>query len=247
MNKLLEIITVTKDDLEGITGTVKSTRTLREEHGVKQFVIDSSGEGTREKVEELASGEQNVEYTWHEPKGIAYAFNRGLIMSNAKWVWCLNGGDRVHYEVDFDKLLYILHASGADAVIFGFERMQSGLKLYHPPMWRLWPPVGLWIHHSATIVHRELFEKYGLFKEEYRIAMDTEAWLRFFSKDVVVDMISIPISVFDEYGISSTQVGPTFREAKRIIKSYSWMLFKGWLLSGKRIYDEWRYYSKNAK
>jgi hypothetical protein len=246
MNKILDIITVTKDDLEGVAVTIESTRSLRAA-GARQFVMDSSGEGTREKVEELASGEQNVEYTWLEPKGISPAFNLGLGMSNAEWVWCLNGGDRVHNDVEPDKLMYILQASGADAIIFDYERIQSGIKPKHPPMWNLWPPVASWIPHCATIVRKKLFEKYGLFNEEFKIAMDTEAWFRLFSKDVVVDMISIPIALYDEMGISETQLGPTFREAKRIIESNSWMLLKGWLLSGKRIYDVWRYYSKKAK
>jgi hypothetical protein len=247
INTVLDIITVTKDDIEGVAGTVESTRALRAA-GAKQFVMDSSGERTRQKIEELASGEENLEYVWLEPKGISSAFNLGLRRSNAKWIWCLNGGDRVHHDVEPDKLLHIFRVSGADAVIFELERTQSGRKPKHPPMWNLWPPVSCWIPHPATIVRKELFNKYGVFNEEFKIAMDTEIWFRFFSKnDVVVDMISMPIALYDEEGISETKLGQTFREAKRIIESNSWMLLKDWLLSGKRIYDAWRYFSKNAK
>ena len=41
---MIEIITVTKDDLAGLVRTIDSTRNLREDFNIKQIIIDSSNE-----------------------------------------------------------------------------------------------------------------------------------------------------------------------------------------------------------
>lgn len=245
MKPTLDIITVTKDDFEGIKRTIESTREIRSA-GAIQFVVDGSSDGVRERVEELCTREDNIEYKWLEPGGISAAFNMGLGMSSADWVWCLNGGDRVHRSVKSEKLLYILRESRADALIFELERMQSGKRLRHPPMWDLWPPVFVWIPHPSTLVRRRLFERYGLFDESYKIAMDAELWLRLFSRDdVVVDMVSIPIALYDESGMSNVQVSETAKETRRAIKSHLWMIIRRWLLSSRKIFDAWLHYGKD--
>ena len=246
MSAIIDIITVTKDDLEGVTATIKSTRRLRARHQIRQIIIDSSKKGTSEKIRRLISSEQNIEYIWQEPSGIAAAFNLGLRLSKAQWVWFLNGMDEVHHSVDPDKLLYIVRESRANAIIFEIELMQSSIRVSHPPIWNLWPPLcPNWIPHAATLLRRKLFDQYGLFNEEYQIAMDGELWLRFFSNRVTVDMISIPIALFDEGGIANTQIRENLKEVRKIIRSHFWALLKHHLRTAKLayqvVYDVFRY------
>lgn len=236
MAQLLNIITVTKDDLEGVTNSIQTTRRLRMMDGVRQIIVDSSGEGVRKKIKEIACIETHVDYVWQPPSGIAPAFNLGLSMSNAEWIWFLNGGDEVHQDVDPQNLLYLLKKSKADAIIFEIERKQSRIRSNHPPLWALWPPVFYWIPHPATIVRCRLFETYGTFNEKYKIAMDGEMWFRFFSKDAVVDMLSLSIALYDERGISSTQRRYTAKEGVQIIRSNLWVLLKMWLINGIKIF-----------
>lgn len=233
---LLNIITVTKDDFNGIKATIKSTKLLRDYSCVKQIIVDSSStEKTKDKISLLVESNKNVEYNWQKATGIASAFNFGLNSVNAEWVWFLNGGDKVHNDIDHEKIIYLLKQSNADAIIFQLQHMNSGKIIEHPPMWAMWPPVTPWIPHPATITRNQLYKDFGNFDESFDIAMDYEFWIRCFSKRVVVDTLSIPLTQFDTNGLSNTQEDHVFREGRNIIKTYFWLLLKMWLYSGIRI------------
>ena len=229
---LLNIITVTKDDLEGLKNTIASTSSLRQNPEVLQTVVDSSGFEVQECIKEFVKNEKNIKYLWQPPLGVSSAFKMGLKNTSSKWVWFLNGGDEVIHDLNVDNLIYLLSNIVSDAIIFQFKEVQSGITVKHPPMWALWPPLLSWIPHSSTITRRELYEKYGYFDERYKIAMDYEFWLRCFSRDVVVDLASIPISKFNQSGISYKLNHLTKAEVRRIIRKYFWVIVKKWFLNG---------------
>ncbi|MHB1377030.1 MAG: hypothetical protein ACYCXB_06335, partial [Candidatus Humimicrobiaceae bacterium] len=139
-----------------------------------------------------------------------------------------NGGDEINSEIDISNFLYIINNSSADAIIYQLKFMHTGEVLEHPELWSLWPPVLSWIPHPTTIVRKKLFEIYGRFDEKLKIAMDYEIWLRFFSKKVKVDIISIPVVIFDQTGIALTQNINTKKEVNQIIKKYFWVIIKKW-------------------
>ena len=100
MKPVLDITTVTKDDLDGIAATVLSTKRLRACHGFNQIIIDISTEPVAEKIKELLVNETNIEYFWQDPIEIAAAFNFGIDASNAEWSWFPNGRYGVHPDLD---------------------------------------------------------------------------------------------------------------------------------------------------
>jgi len=224
---LLNIITITKDDFEGLKKTVESTKFLRINYDcVVQIIVDSSNEVIRKKNEEYLSGQEKVIYVWQNPSGRSSAFNYGLRYANSKWVWFLNGGDEVHSDLNYDCFLNILSQNNSDAIIFQLEHIQSNLIPKHPELWSLWPPLLSWIPHPATITRRYLYDEFGNFDESLRIAMDFELWVRFFSKKVVVDFISIPIARFDQTGDSYKLIRITKKEVRKVIMKYLFQIIK---------------------
>lgn len=238
MKNLLEIITVTKDDLEGVAATVRSTRSLRAVHNVSQIVVDSSANAIKDKVSELLVGEKNLEYCWQAPCGISTAFNLGIESTNAEWVWCLNGRDEVHPDMDTSLLLHILDSSRADVIIFQIEYMSSKVPpRLRPPLPLLWPPMyPNWIPHPGTFIRARLFERYGVFDPSFKIAMDTDLWMRLFSQNILVDMISIPVVHYDLNGISATDHVGREREVRRIFRKNIGKLAKMWLARGIHLF-----------
>ena len=238
MKPILNLITITKDDLEGIEATILSTKKLRACNGVKQIIVDSSDATVSEKVKALLLYEDNLEYIWQEPSGIAAAFNLGVRKLNAKWVWFLNGRDEVHPDLDENFLLQILNASKADVMIFQIEYMGSRLKRKrNPPLWSLWPPMyPNWVPHPGTFIRTSLFEQYGRFDPEFKIAMDTDLWMRLFSENVTVDMLSIPVTLYDIQGVSATNPAARDIEVRRIIRKNIKMLSKKWLFRGMHLF-----------
>ena len=234
MKPLLDIITITKDDLDGVAATVKSTKRLRACPGVSQIIVDSSADPVPIKIKELLVEEKNIEYFWQEPSGIAAAFNMGIKASKSEWAWFLNSRDEVHPDLDTNLLLQILNSSQADVVIFQIEYMSSQLPpRIRPPLWSLWPPMyPNWVPHPATFIRTSLFEQYGVFDTDFKIAMDADLWMRLFSKNVSVDMLSIPVTLYDIHGVSATNPVQTDKEARRIIRKNIGMLVKKWLARG---------------
>jgi len=243
MKNILDIITVTKDDPEGLAASIASTKPLRCLAGVRQIVIDGSNESIADEIKTRLSGENNLDYVRQEPCGIARAFNLGIERSNAEWLWFLNGRDEAHPKLNPDLLLQILNASQAGLIVFELEWMQSGGRQVHPPIWALWPPIyGNWVPHPATLIRSGLFEQYGGFNPDYHIAMDAELWFRLFSKDITVDMLSIPIVLFDQTGLSSTQSVAMAKEVKKLLFSNLGLLIKMWLSRGLHLYRALEHY-----
>jgi len=232
---LLNIITITKDDIDGFLRTINSTKLLRENYNIKQIIVDGSSKDLRKEINKIVKKEKNVEYYWQEPKGRSAAFNLGLNCNNSEWVWFLNGGDEIYPDLDLRLFLDLLSKNNSDVIIFQLFYRQSGKTYLHPQMWALWPPVLSWIPHPSTITKRELYGKYDYFDENLKIAMDYEFWLRCFSKDVIVDLISMPIAIFDESGVSVRMEKETKAEVRKIIRKYFWTVIKMWLYGGKII------------
>jgi glycosyltransferase involved in cell wall biosynthesis len=225
---LLNIITITKEDFEGLKKTIASTLSLRQNPDVLQIIVDSSGVEVQECIKEYVKNEMNIKYLWQPSSGVSSAFNMGLKSADARWVWFLNGGDEVNNDLNVGNLIYLLSNIESDAIIFQLMAIKHEITIKHPPMWALWPPLLSWIPHPSTITRRELYEKYGCFDESYKIAMDYEFWLRCFSKDVIVDMVSISISKFDQSGMSYELNHITKAEVRRVIKKYFWLIVKKW-------------------
>jgi glycosyltransferase involved in cell wall biosynthesis len=241
---MLEIISITKDDLEGILSTVHSTRVLREQHSVKQIIVDSSSDTISSSLRSNLVEEKNIEYIWQEPVGISYAFNMGLQLSNAKWLWFLNGGDEIHPDLDTSLLIALLKSSTADAIIFELEFADRISK--RPPLYALWPPVANWIPHPSTLLKRDILNKVGGFDNTYKIAMDGELWIRLFGKGARPDLISLPLTKFASGGISESH-NQAAKEVERLIRVHARLLLKRWLQQGIDTLRAWNHFRRLSK
>jgi glycosyltransferase involved in cell wall biosynthesis len=247
MTRLVDIITITKDDFQGVCATIKSTHALRQRNEFKQIIVDGSSEETRKQIEAFIINESNIEYIWQKPSGISCAFNRGLTCSKSEWVWFLNGGDEVHSSVEPEKLLFIVKDNTADAIVFQIELMSSNKIMPRPPLWGLWPPIYNWIPHPSTLTRKKLYREHGNFDESFHITMDYEFWFRCLSKNTVVDSVSLKLTRYDETGVSRTQVSDTYKESNRVIRMHYWKLLYLWVYNGIQIFKAWRHYLKLAK
>ena len=239
---MLTIISITKNDLDGIKRTLKSTKLLRELNYVRQIVIDSSYINIQKELTEIINDEINIKYYWQKPEGVTKAFNYGISLAEESWLWFLNGGDEVHYDLNIELFTKILEYSSADVMIFSLE-YHDGQVSIRPPMPFLWPPVVNWIPHPATIIRKEVIQKFNGFNEGFAIAMDNELWMRLFSSDIVTDMISIKIAKFAIAGLSG-DVPKTACEVKQIIKLHRKIILKNWLKSALMILRAWHTFKK---
>lgn len=157
------------------------------------------------------SGEgQGVRLHWiSEPdKGIYNAMNKGIVRASGDYLFFLNSGDTF---VDNDVLKAVAEGGMECDIVVGRINFVSNEGVQFTNYQRVSDKITLYsfvnslFPHQATFIKRELFLKYGLYEEKYKIVAD---W-QFFLKTIVMEncscqCIPVTISDFDNSGLTST-------------------------------------------
>lgn len=165
---------------------------------IEIIVIDGgSNDGT---VEEIRSRESYISY-WEtgKDKGIADAFNRGILHSNGKFIAILNSDDFLD-EGAFAAIQTATREHPLGDVFYGAVRYVDPDRKYayvrRPKLEAL--KYRMWLFHPALIVSRAAYERIGLYDECYTHAMDSEwchravaAELKFIELDRVLASMSL--------------------------------------------------------
>jgi len=246
----VDIISVTRNNLDGIRRTVESTAKIwkiaaTEGMTVTQRVIDSSDQPVASEVAELVhSRDGNYQYVFQSPSGISAAFNMGINDSTADWIWMLNGGDELLPNAPLRLLFDILQRTGSEVVIFSGSN--RGIRQHTPALAKLWPIVYCWIMHNATLVRRETMLEFGNYREDFKIAMDAELWIRMFGYYKRADVIDIPLINFEGGGISDDVLGRA-PESVRMLWDNKRLLYSRMFDYPKICWEAWRSYRRNEK
>ena len=89
----ITVVTVVKDDPEGLTRTYSSLAVDKDD-GVEYLVVDSSSDRTAVDQALEESGLQ-PRVQWMPPEGIYRAMNKGLALARGTYVYFLNAGDEI--------------------------------------------------------------------------------------------------------------------------------------------------------
>lgn len=200
----LTIITVTKDDPNGLARSLASAAAFRRQ-GAEHIVVDGSADAVlAEKL--VNAGDSGVRVISSPPRGIADAFNIGLQNTQGDWVWFLNGGDTIHESADPVWLLEHLRRTKADLVVGAVQFDGETEPRRLPGLRDQWPLIACWLPHQATMVRRELLMAAGGFHNRWRVTMDYDLWLRMIKANTPVDVLSVVLARFATDGISEAPV-----------------------------------------
>ena len=240
MNPWLTLITVTKDDPDGLARTLTSAAALRE-HGAEHIVIDGGGVEPTHQTGATDALPHGVRCIRRPPQGVADAFNAGVAAASGTWVWFLNGGDQIESRLDAVFLSRLLSTTRADVIIGGIVYEGRDAPMVHPSPSRQWPSIASWIPHPASVMRRRLFERFGGFDVRYQIAMDYEWWLRVLGRDVIVDLIEVPFAIFAPGGMSQRPelLSRMKRERDDIIRRHQALLWRNETRQGLRLAKAW--------
>lgn len=207
---ILTIVTITKDDPDGLARTLGSSVAWRSA-GVEHIVVDGGDdpEATHQHVLRLC---EPITVYRQQSQGISAAFNEGLALAQGDWVWFLNGGDAIHESLDPHWLLTLLPRTQAQVVTGSIHFDSEASARRRPHLSYQWPLMGCWLAHPATLVRRETLARVGGFDPKWRIAMDYDLWMRLLRRDIVVDVLSVPFARFDVKGLSEC---PEMRDVAR--------------------------------
>lgn len=191
------------------------------------FVDGGSTDGTLQiiKEKELFARENNFKTSFKiiyqkEKTGITGAWNLGLEEVKADVVMILNSDD--WYEPD--TVLEILSAfdGNPDAgIIYGSIYFHMGGKKYLRNCRSLWMfPVMMPVAHPSCFVRKSVYDKVGLFDEEYRISADYEFLYRCHKKAIKFCEIRKPFVNMELGGTANRNREIARRETREIARRY---------------------------
>jgi glycosyltransferase involved in cell wall biosynthesis len=182
----ISIVTVCYNSVETLGDTVQSVLGQAGVDAEHVIVDGGSTDGTAELV--AGYNGQIAKFISEPDEGIYDAMNKGLRMATGEIVGCLNADDVYADDQVLCEVADAIQSQGLDAV-YGdllYVRRDDGEKVvrywkagpYLPGAFRVgWVPP-----HPTFFCRRELFEKFGYYDPQYRIAGDFELMLRLMVK-----------------------------------------------------------------
>ena len=199
---LVSIITVCWNSEKYIRDTIESV--LNQTYKNIQYIIidGKSTDKTLSIIDEYKErfGDR-LTLVSEKDSGIYNAMNKGLALVKGELVGIINSDD--YYELDaVEKMVeqYKLHGSG---VYYGYCKVMKNNKEFTVERRSAEYLHEAQINHPTCFVSSEIYQKYGLFNEKYKIVADYELLLRFKEKKVSFFPVDSIISNFRLGGIST--------------------------------------------
>jgi len=253
INPRITVITVSYNSCKTISDTINSVLT-QSYLNIEYIIID--GGSTDGTVELIQSYSNNISKFISEPdKGIYDAINKGIRLSTGDIVGILNSDDFFCNTKVITNVAEAFQKNDIEAVygdvqyvnpknILKVVRYYSS-KLFWSDKFRF----GFMPAHPSFYVKRELFDKFGYYKTDYKIAADYELLIRFlYINKVKYKYLELPFVSMRTGGVSNSSFRSNYllnREIARACKEngiktnfffiYSKYFYKIFEFSGKRI------------
>lgn len=201
----LSIITINYNNKAGLQKTIDSviSQTWKD---FEWLVIDGgSSDGSRELIEQHQDA---MAYWCSEPdRGIYHAMNKGIAKAHGEYLQFLNSGDYLADSIVLEKTFHFINH---EPLYVGNIYAESNIGKFavdpkcNQPPYLLNTLINTSLCHPASFIRRDLFEKYGNYREDKKLVSD---WWFFFKAIVLgnIEPVYFPVAVvvYNENGISS--------------------------------------------
>ncbi len=156
------------------------------------IIVDGfSTDGTFEAAQAFEQEHSNVRVVQEEARGIAAAMNVGVRLASGEYLMHLHSDDWFFDDkvlMDVDAFLQKNNPDWVYGKVNVVEENGATIgewpkkNMFHTSSKKLWGSYLLnfynFIPHQSVFIKKAVFEKYGLFDESLKSAMDQELWLR---------------------------------------------------------------------
>lgn len=216
-NEMISIITIVLNDVKHIEQTITS---ILDQHikDLEYIIID--GGSTDGTVEILKQYNDVISYWSSEKdKGIVDAFNKGIKKTSGDIIALVNSADFLEPNA-LKKVIEAFQHSDADIVYGNMQYWENGKKEYVYKANHTLLPKFMSLNHPAVFVKKELYNTYGFFDANYKIAMDYDLLLRFHTNGAKFIYINSILSNMTLGGISDINWRSAYHESFNIRKKY---------------------------
>ena len=192
---------------------------------IEYIIIDgASTDGTVEIIKSY--GDKITKFISEPDKGIYDAMNKGIALATGDVVGILNSDDFYIDEHIIEKIVNVfqeqeVNSMFADLIFVKPNNLQKTIRYYDSSKFSPskfaygWMPA-----HPTFFVRRKVYEKYGVFKTDYKIAADYELLVRFLEKyKISYYYLPLPIIKMRIGGVSTSGIKSNYILNKEIIRA----------------------------
>ncbi len=176
-NLKVSIITVNLNNCQGLYRTINSI--LKQSFVSSEFIV-IDGKSSDGSISAIRKFENQITSWVSEPdKGIYSAMNKGIARAKGEYIVFLNSGDIFASDTVLADIFE--DREYAESVLYGEIACAIGKKYYYskvPEHITLATYFYSTIPHQSAFIKRELFDRFGLYNDDYRIAADLDFWIR---------------------------------------------------------------------
>lgn len=225
----ISIITITYNSEKTLEETIKSV--MAQNYPDLEYIIVDGG--STDKTLEIAEKYKKYisKMISEKDNGISDAFNKGIAMATGDVVGIINSDD--------------LLAEGALKAIA--EEMKEETDVFYGNGYRLYPDghtrdylskdlkifsYKMPLVHPATFVRRKAYEKYGVFRVEYKYCMDRDVLYRMYKGGACFQRTDKYLAYFREGGVSAQKYwSGTLKEGEVISIDFGMPVWKAKLIT----------------
>jgi len=223
-NLSVSIISVSYNSIGTISDTIKSV--LAQTYPKIEYIIidGSSTDGTIELIRSF--GKSISKFVSEPDNGIYDAINKGIRLATGDIVGILNSDDFFFDNYVIEKVLRSFREHEIDAV-FGDaqfvdpKKTSKIVRYYSSKLFNVSKfKYGFMPAHPSFYVKKELFEKLGYYKTDYKIAADFELLIRFlYNNQIKYKYIEMPFVSMRTGGISNKSIRSRYILNKEIARA----------------------------
>ncbi len=238
---LLTIVSINRNNEKGLEKTIQSvfSQTITD---FEYIIVDGASTDGSVDVIRKYSGLFGPRLKWiSEPdQGIYNAMNKGIGMACGEYCQFLNSGDCLALDDVVEKMYKAIEHAGHPSILYGnmLKIMPGGILRDKSFTGHRITFLGFYngtLNHSPTYIHRDLFDKYGLYDESLRIVSDWKWFLQAIifggEKPYYTDL---DVTLFDMNGISEKNKKLDKEEREKVLVE----LFPITILAD---YDQWSF------
>jgi len=202
----VSIITVCFNSEKTVRDTIESVLS-QDYHDIEYIIID--GGSSDETVSIVSEYNNKITKVISEPdQGIYDAMNKGIRVATGEYVGALNSDDIFSHNHVVSDIVQLLMRTKVDAIfgdliIVDREDISTVVRSYSSKYFNKWKiRFGLMLPHPTFYAKRILFDKFGHYKLDYRVAADFELITRFLCNGITYARNPDVMVIMREGGIS---------------------------------------------